>query len=167
MRYPGSAHDARIWAQSSAKPYLTGQPWYLAGDAGYPLSSTLIKPFANPVTNDKRLFNVRLSGAWTMMTENVFGIWKQCFPVLTNMRFHHEKAMKAVVVTAILHNFAITEKDNTLGDFDELPPYVENPNQVFVEDLRGQEQIRQAGVLARNRIVAEMPGPRTAKERRI
>ena len=100
------------------------------------------------------------------MTENIYGIWKRRFPVLTNMRFHHEKAMKTVVATAVLHNFAIAEKDENVEDFEELPAYEDHP-QIFVEDLRAPDQVRRAGMQTRNNIVAMMPGPRTARERRI
>ena len=141
FRYPGSAHDAKVWNQSVSKTYLEGQKWFLAGDAGYPLSATLIKPFQNPNDHAQRLFNVRLSGARTVMTENIYGIWKRRFPVLTNLRFNHGKAMKAVVVPAILHNFAIKMGDEDVTDFEELPPY-ENVEAAFVEDLRGPEQVR-------------------------
>ena len=167
-RYPGSAHDSRIWNQSAAKPYLAGRPWYLAGDAGYPLSATLIKPFPNPVGKRQRLFNIRLSGARTVMTENIFGIWKRRFPVLTNMRFHHEKAMKVVVATAVLHNFAIEERDLDVDEFAELPRerivYDNYPN-IVVEDHRPPEQVRAAGQDARQQILLNMQGPRTWNER--
>ena len=125
-----------------------------------------MKPYANPVGHPQRLFNIRLSGARTVMTENIYGIWKRRFPVLTNLRFHHGKAMKAVVVTAILHNFAIAMGDHDVSDFEELPPY-EDMEAVFVEDMRAPDQVRRAGEQARDQIVATMPGPRTAKERRV
>ena len=117
-----------------AKTYLEGQCWFLVGDAGYLLSSMLIKLFANLVWHEHRLFNVQLSGACTVMTENVNGIWNRHFPVLTNLLFHHDKAMEAVVVTAILDNFSIVMGDHYVTDFEELPPY-ENIKAVFVEDF--------------------------------
>ena len=124
----------RMWNQIISKTCLEGQPWFLVGNAGYPLSSTLMKPYANPVGHPQRLFNIWLSGACTVMTENICGIWKRCFPVLTNLHLHHGKVMKAVVVTAILHNFAIALGDHDVTDFKELPPY-EDIEVVFVEDL--------------------------------
>ena len=48
-RWPGSVHDARIWEDSNIQKHLAARPFYLAGDAGYPLSPTLIKPYANPI----------------------------------------------------------------------------------------------------------------------
>ena len=167
LRYPGCAHDAKIWRDSSAQTYLKGQPWYLAGDAGYPLSPVLIKPFLNPVNRQQRLFNARLSGARTVMTENVYGIWKKRFPVMTNLRFHHAKAMKAVLATAILHNYAISRNDTDVEDFEELPFFDEDDDFPVVEDYRSPEQVRRAGEQVRNQIVATMPGPRSARERRI
>ena len=96
----GSDHDAKVWNQSVAKSYLEGQPWFLAGDTNYLLSSMLIKLFANRVDYEHRHF-----------------------PVLTNLRFHHGKAMKAVVVMAILHNFSISLGDHDITDFEELLSY--------------------------------------------
>ena len=119
----GSDHDAKVWNQSVAKSYLEGQPWFLAGDTNYLLSSMLIKLFANRVDYEHRLFNVQLSGACTVMTENVYSIWKRHFPVLTNLRFHHDKAMKTVVVMAILHNFSISLGDHDITDLEELLSY--------------------------------------------
>jgi DDE superfamily endonuclease len=82
----GAAHDAQIWKDSKKKPEIEAQRRFLlAGDSAYPISDTLIKPYTNQEAlgdERKRLFNSRLSGLRTEMTENVFGIWKQRFPCL-------------------------------------------------------------------------------------
>jgi hypothetical protein len=48
--WPGSTNDARIWWTSEAKIYLEeeqNQHFYLlAGDAAYPISGILMKPFS-------------------------------------------------------------------------------------------------------------------------
>ena len=152
-RWPGSVHDARIWEDSNIQKHLAARPFYLAGDAGYPLSPTLIKPYANPVGQRQQLFNIRLSGARTVMTENIYGIWKRRFPMLTNMRFHHKKAMKCILATAVLHNFALDQRD--MEDFDELPPCDDLPD-VAVVDNRTVNDKPAAGEQARENILLKM-----------
>jgi hypothetical protein len=54
-----------------------------------------------------RLFNARLSGLRTVMSENVFGIWKKRFPVLRMLRTHYPTSKDVILATAILHNIAM------------------------------------------------------------
>ena len=86
----GSANDSRIWNQSLFKPLIEQQRRFLlAGDSAFPLSDVLIKPFSNDDALEDpalRLFNSRLSGLRTVMTENTFAIWKRRFPCLKNLR---------------------------------------------------------------------------------
>jgi hypothetical protein len=89
----GSTYDARVWRTSEAKVYLegTGHDFLLAGDSGYPISQTLVKPY--PVDEagrdaSKRLFNQRLSGLRTAMTECIFGVLKRRMPCLNQLRCH-------------------------------------------------------------------------------
>ena len=54
--------------------------FYVAGDSGYPISENLIKPYPTAESAQrprKRLFNRRLSGLRTVMSENIYGIWKR------------------------------------------------------------------------------------------
>jgi hypothetical protein len=91
----GSAHDARVWRMSRLKRRIERRRgYYLAGDSAYPGSDTLVKPYPNQeaIRNPrKRLFNSRLCGLRTEMSENVFGIWKGRFPCLRNLRCHYTK----------------------------------------------------------------------------
>jgi hypothetical protein len=54
-----------------------------------------------------RLFNARLSGLRTVMSENIFGIWKNRFPVLRMLRTHFPTSKDIILATAILHNIAM------------------------------------------------------------
>ena len=108
-RWPGSTHDARIWARSEVRAYIETQRRFLvAGDSGYPISEVLIKPYTtdeagrDPV---KRLFNRRLSGLRTVMSENIFGVWKRRFPIINALRTDFELSRKIILATAILFNF--------------------------------------------------------------
>ena len=164
VRYPGCAHDSTIWNYSSARNHLMRQPYHLAGDAGYPLSETLIKPFAEPTTSRKRLFNHHLSQACVVMTEDLFGIWKRRFPVLTNMRYDHLTAMKAVVATAVLMNFAKNEGDDDLEDFPILDEGDMDIADLIVDDDRRRETVQEGGSIRRDHIVATMLPPQNPTE---
>ena len=88
--WPGSTHDSRIWSRSEVKHYWESQRRFLiAGDSGYPISEVLIKPFnIDEASRDrrKRIFNRKHSGARTVMSENIFGVWKRRFPVIKSLR---------------------------------------------------------------------------------
>ena len=76
-----------------------------------------MQTFSKEASNDerKRLFNMRLSGLRTKMTENIFGMWKRRFPILRHMNEYLENAKDTMETTAILHNMTILFND-------ELPP---------------------------------------------
>ncbi len=111
--WPGCAHDGRVWRRSGVKQFLERQHFYLlAGDSAYTISEILMKPYSNAEAlgdASKRLFNGRLSGLRTVMSENVYGIWKKRFPILREMRSHLPSAQMIIVATAILHNIAVRE----------------------------------------------------------
>ena len=76
--WPGSTHDARVWNRSMVKRHVERQRRFLiAGDTGYPISENLVKPYTTAEAGrdrTKRLFNRRLSGLRTVMSECLFGL---------------------------------------------------------------------------------------------
>jgi hypothetical protein len=46
------------------------------------------------------------------MTENVFGMLKQRFPRLRNLRCHYYNAKATILATFVLHNFAVRRNDD-------------------------------------------------------
>ena len=89
MGWPGSVHDARVFANSDLyKKAIEGSilnehsvqishwtiPTFLIGDSAYPLLPWLIKPFAHnaSLTSAQSNFNYRLSSAH-IVVENAFG----------------------------------------------------------------------------------------------
>ena len=90
--WPGRTHDSRVWNRSSVKRYLERQRQYLiAGDSAYPISDILMKPYPTDQAERnrwKRLFNRRLCGLRSEMTECTFGIWKRRFPCVSSANFH-------------------------------------------------------------------------------
>ena len=163
--WPGSTHDARVWNRSLVKRHIEQQKRFLlAGDSGYPTSENLVKPYSTAESaNDprKRLFNRRLSGLRTMMSECLFGVWKARFPILKNLRTDFPLSQKIVVATAVLFNIARTwqdedvggEEDEEDGDSDREDDVLNN---VVVHDA-AQAHVRMRGKILRDRLKDEMP----------
>ena len=163
--WPGSTHDARVWSRSLAKRHIEQQKRFLlAGDSGYPTSENLVKPYSTAESaNDprKRLFNRRLSGLRTMMSECLYGVWKARFPILKNLRTDFPLSQKIVVATAVLFNIARTwhdedvggEEDEEDGDSDREDDVLNN---VVVHDA-AQAHVRMRGKILRDRLKDEMP----------
>ena len=153
--WPGSTHDARIWRRSQVKRVIESQRRFLiAGDSAYPISEVLIKPY--PVAesaqdNRKREFNRRLSGLRTVMSENLYGVWKRRFPILKNLRQNLETSQKVIVATAILFNMGRIWGDECPDGEEERPDDVEQ--EVLIIDDRNT---RAAGRVERDLLLANM-----------
>ncbi|KAJ8980659.1 hypothetical protein NQ317_017585, partial [Molorchus minor] len=120
-RWPGSSHDSHIFRNSAIKVRFERGEFgdaILLGDSGYPLTNYLMTPIANPHTRAEELYNHSHVATRTII-ERTFGIWKRRFPILsTGIRCKIALAQKIIVVTAILHNIAVTNRDNINDDFD-------------------------------------------------
>ncbi|XP_050028688.1 putative nuclease HARBI1 [Dermacentor andersoni] len=117
--WPGSAHDSRIFDNSSARArYEEGTiPGVLLGDMGYACRPYLMTPIKNSGSTDSPEYRYNKSQIRTRNTvERAFGIWKR-FPCL-DMKLRIETKTSAIVVTACaaLHNFGRNRQS------DELPP---------------------------------------------
>jgi len=162
--FPGSVHDARIWKLSDVKLYWESQRRFnIAGDSGYPISEVLVKPFtAQESGNDrsKRLFNKRLSGIRTVMTENIYGRWKRRFPILKQLRYHLENSLNTIIATAIIHNLCILWNDETevpSDDDDDDDDGDGEAEQDLVIGLQQPAAILAAGKAHRDRLWQQMP----------
>ena len=115
--WAGKVNDAKIWRRSLVKPQIedsanTGK-FMLAGDSAYPLSSKLIRPFAeNNASEDQRRFNGALSGLRTCMTENIYGRLKGRFPILRQLRYDLKFSKQVIIACCVLHNIAEKEDDS-------------------------------------------------------
>ena len=137
----------------------------IAGDSGYPSSKNLVKPYSTAESaNDpqKRLFNKRLSGLRTVMSECLFGVWKARFPILRNLQTKFALSQKIVVATAVLFNLARMwedvdiqgeEEDDDAGDegVDD-----DDTEEIVVHDA-AIATIRQQGKILRDKFKDEMP----------
>jgi hypothetical protein len=162
----GGVHDARMWRNSTAKQFVEQQRKYMmAGDSAYPISPVLMKPFSNQeaaANASKRLFNRRLCGLRTVMSENVYGIWKQRFPCLRHMRAHVRLAKKMIIATAILHNISILwgDDDPPPADDDEEEDSSDDDGSddlVLTEHNVRPNSVRALGQLVREELRRQMP----------
>ena len=87
------------------KALETRQPKFrVAGDSAYPRSVMLVTTFSNEESNHnyrKRLFNLRHASLRAECIESKFGMWKQRFPIIQNIRNHFDNGVKIVLATAV------------------------------------------------------------------
>ena len=103
--WQGSAHDSRIFNESTCKTYLEQLPsrFHILGDRGYPLSTYLLTPFPNPRTPAEKRFNFAQSSS-RMIIERVNGNLKRRFPCLRYLSFRPEKCAAVTVTCIVLYN---------------------------------------------------------------
>ena len=164
VSWPGSTHDSRVWCRSQVKPYVEQQRMFLiAGDSGYPISEVLIKPFnINEASQDKRkrIFNKKLSGLRTVMSENIFAVWKRRFPVIKSLRSDFLTSQKIIVATAILFNMGRMwsdedPEDDVVGD-DPDESDQEPAGAGFVVEDSHPSSVRIRGQAERQRLLENM-----------
>jgi hypothetical protein len=132
----GRTPNAKVWSGSAAKTQIEAQKRYLlAGDAAYPISENLIRPYgpAEAKNDDtKAEFNRRLAELRAAMPKAVARRWKQRFPCLDAMRNKVAFAQKVVIATAVLHNLAVRWEDQVPED--ETDKQEEEEEEEEVED---------------------------------
>ena len=178
--WSGSTNDSTIWQHSLFKPEIEANRAYLlAGDSGFPISDVLIKPYTNEeaMANSRyRLFNLRLSGLRTVMSENIYGMWKRRFPILKRMGEKYVKAKMTIDATAILHNILLSIGDETPDpDSDEEDDRDEElegdqdgqDDYRIVADNATREVIRIRGQERRDQLCTQMPPATRAEKRRL
>ena len=155
--YPGSVHDSRIlknsWVfrEASREHILTTPVFqlndshnikpYLLGDAAYPLTEWLIKPFPQVKDIDLRQkrFNFALSQA-RVSIERAFGMLKGRWRLLLGkVNLEPSFAARVVIACSVLHNIC---QDRREACEDVVDPYSEDETQVQ-ETRPSSDNIRQ------------------------
>lgn len=130
-RWRGSAHDSRIWRESTIKSRLETsnlQGGVLLGDKGYPASRILLTPFrtSTELSSSQRRFN-RAHTLTRNLIEKTFGQMKNKFRICFNgIAVKLNTAKNIIVAIAVLHNIArdhncvfLDDGSDELGDENE------------------------------------------------
>uniref|UniRef100_A0A914X8Y4 DDE Tnp4 domain-containing protein n=1 Tax=Plectus sambesii TaxID=2011161 RepID=A0A914X8Y4_9BILA len=108
VNYPGSAHDSRIFRESPLYRDLQAgrKQGLLLGDSAYALSTFLMKPLPNPVTDpEKRYQKAFLTTRATV--ERAFGQLKGQWNCLhQELRYSPPRCCAIISACVGLHNFA-------------------------------------------------------------
>ncbi|CAG5007581.1 unnamed protein product [Parnassius apollo] len=117
-RWPGSAHDATIFNNSTLKMQceegLFGNRW-LIGDSAYPCTSYLLTPLLNATSVAENRYNeAHIKTRNTI--ERCFGVWKRRFPILSlKIRVATQTTQAIIIATSVLHNIC---RLNNIRDVD-------------------------------------------------
>ncbi|XP_069360188.1 putative nuclease HARBI1 [Maniola hyperantus] len=118
-KWPGSLHDANIFANSVLKVQCErksfGNKWLL-GDNAYPLKPYLLTPIQNPQNKSEELYN-ESHNKTRHCIDRCFNLWKRRFPILTSIIHRSVIRSSAIIIaTAILHNVCI------MNGIEDVPP---------------------------------------------
>ncbi|XP_072023541.1 putative nuclease HARBI1 [Amphiura filiformis] len=125
-RWPGSAHDTRIFTNSSiAQRFERGDiNGILLGDSGYPVRRYLMTPLRNPVTREQIHYNSAHKTTRNIV-ERLFGVLKRRFPIIgkrLDTALRH--TIVIIVAVCVLHNISqqygeVVEDDDESEDDDD------------------------------------------------
>lgn len=144
--WPGSVHDGRIYNNcrlaTHTREYYSGEQ-YIAADAAYKLSTTVITPFrsnSTALTPDKRAKFNKYFSSFRVRIEHLYGVLKERLPSLysLNIRIYDETSHKFacdwILVCCILHNILLPHMD------EEDWNWLKDCNQVRVEQTEEEEE---------------------------
>ena len=124
-RWPGSTHDARIFACSRLnRDLMQNAPvGYMLGDAGYTCLPFLLTPLKHsrnrtfsPAERAYQSSHIRTRN----LIERFFGAWKSKFQCLHGLRLRLSTSMSVITATAVLWNF-LRKQGEHLSPEDVLP----------------------------------------------
>lgn len=126
-RWPGSTHDSRIFENSTVAERLRDGDidGMLVGDSGYACKSYLMTPILRPTNEGEVRYNIAHRRTRCII-ERCFGILKRRFPCLhSGMRTFLRNTLVIIVAVAVLHNFALSQRepnfDDDMADDDDVP----------------------------------------------
>ncbi|ERL95351.1 hypothetical protein D910_12616 [Dendroctonus ponderosae] len=113
IRWPGSAHDSRIFNSSSVCMRLQNNNLrgILLGDSAYVQSSYLDTPVLQPANGPERSYN-NAHISTRNMVERTFGLWKgrfRCIARPLQVKLRH--AIRIIAAVAVLYNIAVKENE--------------------------------------------------------
>ncbi|ENN80826.1 hypothetical protein YQE_02759, partial [Dendroctonus ponderosae] len=118
-RWPGSAHDSTIFANSRLKATFETNEYpncMLLGDSGYPLKRNLLTPLPAVRNRGQQLYNEAHIHTRNCI-ERLFGTWKRRFPILAyGLRLKLSTSLTVIVAAAVLYNIAISMREEEPPD---------------------------------------------------
>lgn len=138
-RYPGSAHDSRIFRNSRVCHLLENGHFgdsLIVGDSGYRLTPYLLTPLLQTTNEAEALYNESLIRTRNVV-ERSYGIWKRRFPALAmGLRVKLETTQAVIVASAILHNIACDKRINIPPIDNDQEAAINLVNNVNMQALR-------------------------------
>ncbi|XP_059084423.1 uncharacterized protein LOC131881552 isoform X3 [Tigriopus californicus] len=139
-RHAGSAHDAKIFGESSLRAHLLAdfdpeKPLALLGDEGYGAEDVMLPPVrvqqmtsATPAMRHKMLEYNKIHKRTRIKVEHAFGVLKKRFPMLLYVMRSRKISNTQALISAsiVIHNFLINLKEPTLSTFQTECDYHEN-----------------------------------------
>ena len=174
FRWPGRAHDARVYAQSPLAEELSDlchvenrridETFHIIGDSAYPLSNYLMTPYRvrkQNMTVQQKKFNTHLASKRAVI-ERAFGLLGLRFPRLVKLKVRSlEKRINCIVSACVLHNWCIMEDDG--DEFDEVQGGnldLDVANNITAEAYLGRRRANGGGITKRDLLcqyIAEQP----------
>ena len=132
-RWPGRAHDSRVYSYSPLKEEIADlcyipnqrldQTYHLLGDSGFPLSNYLITPFKrrrNGMSAAHKKFNTHHASKREVI-ERAIGLLSLRFPRLCFLKVRSdEKRVMCIMAACVLHNWCLMEDDDDESAFEAL-----------------------------------------------
>ena len=152
-RWPGSVHDSTIFQNCNKRAQFESgeiEYGYLLGDSGYPCKPYLLTPLLNPVTPEEQRYN-RAHIKTRNTIERQYGVWKRRFPALSlGLRCEVTKALNIIVATAVLHNIAISTREDNPPDDIEVRRLLEELQQNRGPDIQDDEPVHPVHLMYRD-----------------
>jgi len=118
-RWPGSTHDATVWAQSrfASRCHAIPSEFHLLGDSAYPSKTYLLTPYKMPESNYQKVYNYKQSST-RMAIEKCYGQLKRRFPKLKHgFEFKNPSdTANCIVATAVIYNICKRNYDEEIGE---------------------------------------------------
>lgn len=169
-RFPGRAHDARVWQLSdlSAKLPDLCQPvgnvpvedsYHILGDSAYPLSNYLLTPYRvvrEPNRAAKAKYNQHFCSKRSRV-ETSFGLLGLRFPKLLKLKCKSDESrIYTVVFCCVAHNWCIMEDDDDKGGFEEVEAFDDGDIGIPADAYLGRNIASGTGNFKRDYIAAQI-----------